>query len=117
MRAPDTETRLRLVDMRNHWRPDRSFLKRRTREQLVAIATDCGYAEGAGQVSSYKKADLVNCLVRHFQSARAASAPTPAQQRAREWLPEAMLFPAVDADAPADTEDEPESVDEVADED
>jgi hypothetical protein len=36
--------------MRNHWRPDRRFLERRTREQLVAIATDCGYAEGAGQV-------------------------------------------------------------------
>jgi ParB family chromosome partitioning protein len=53
-----------------------------------------------GQVSSYKKGDLVNSLIRHFQTARAAAAPTPAQQRAREWLPEAMLFPAVDHDAP-----------------
>jgi len=69
------------VDMRNHWRPDRSFLERRTREQLVAIATDCGYAEGAGQVSSYKKADLVNCLIRHFQTARAAAAPTRRSRR------------------------------------
>ena len=33
------------VDMRNHWTPDRSFLERRTRDQLVAIAADCGYAE------------------------------------------------------------------------
>lgn len=105
------------VDMRNHWRPDRSFLERRTRDQLVAIAADCGYAEGMGQVSSYKKADLVNALARHFQTARAAAAPTPAQQKAREWLPEAMLFPAVDADAPAETEEEPESVDEESDED
>jgi ParB family transcriptional regulator, chromosome partitioning protein len=47
------------VDMRNHWRPDRSFFERRTRDQLVAIAVDCGYAEGAGRVASYKKADLV----------------------------------------------------------
>ena len=54
------------VDMRNHWQPDRGFLERRTRDQLVAIATDCGYAEGAGQVSSYKKADLVNALVAAF---------------------------------------------------
>ena len=92
------------VDMRNHWTPDRSFLERRTRDQLVAIAADCGYAEGAGQVSSYKKADLVNCLIRHFQSAKTAAAPTPAQQKARDWLPEAMLFPAIDADAPADTD-------------
>jgi ParB family chromosome partitioning protein len=105
------------VDMRNHWRPDRSFLERRTRDQLVAIAADCGYAEGAGQVSSYKKADLVNCLIRHFQSAHTTATPTPAQTKARAWLPEAMLFPAIDADASIVTEDEPESVDEVADED
>ncbi len=105
------------VDMRNHWRPDASFFSKRNREQLVAIAVDCGYAEGKGQVSSYKKADLVNCLIRYFQSAKAAAAPTPAQCKAQQWLPEAMLFPAVDADAPAQTEDEAESVDEVTDED
>ena len=43
------------VDMRNHWRPDRSFFERRTRDQLVAIAVDCGYAEGVGRLPSYKK--------------------------------------------------------------
>jgi hypothetical protein len=37
------------VDMRNHWRPDRYFFERRTRDQLVAIAVDCGYAEGAAR--------------------------------------------------------------------
>ena len=79
---------------------------------MVSIAIDCGYAEGKGQVSSYKKADLVNCLIRHFQSAKAAAEPTPAQCKAREWLPEAMLFPAVDRDAPAEAE-----FDEVADND
>ena len=36
------------VDMRYHWHPDRSFLERRTRDQLVAIAVDCGYAENTG---------------------------------------------------------------------
>jgi hypothetical protein len=41
---------------------------------------------------------------------------TEAQQNARAWLPEAMLFPAVDADAPAATEDEPESVNDLSDE-
>jgi ParB family chromosome partitioning protein len=105
------------VDMRNHWLPDASFLSKRNREQLAAIAVDCGYAEGKGQVSSYKKPDLVNCLIRHFQSAKAAAAPTPAQCKAQQWLPEAMLFPAVDRDAPAQTEDEPDSEDEVTDED
>ena len=76
---------------------DRSFFERRSRDQLVAIAVDSGYAEGAGRVASYKKADLVNCLIRHFESARAAATPTPAQQKAREWLPDATLFPAVGA--------------------
>jgi len=105
------------VDMRDHWSPDVSFFGKRTREQLVSIAIECGYAEGRGQLSSYKKIDLVNGLARHFQSAKAASEPTPAQQKAREWLPEAMLFPAVDRDAPAQTEDEAESDDEMTDED
>jgi ParB family transcriptional regulator, chromosome partitioning protein len=94
------------VDMRNHWRPDRSFFERRTRDQLVAIAVDCGYAEGVGRVASYKKADLVNCLIRHFESARTASEPTPAQQKARQWLPDAMLFPAVDPGAAIEHDDE-----------
>ena len=68
------------VDMRYHWHPDRSFFERRTRDQLAAIAVDCGYAEGAGRLASYKKADLVNSLIRHFDSARAAAEPTPAQR-------------------------------------
>jgi ParB family chromosome partitioning protein len=96
------------VDMRYHWHPDRSFFERRTRDQLAAIAVDCGYAEGVGRVASYKKADLVNCLIRHFESARAAGTPTPAQQKAREWLPDAMRFPAIDPDATAEVEDEPD---------
>jgi ParB family transcriptional regulator, chromosome partitioning protein len=95
------------VDMRYHWRPDRSFLERPTRDQLVAIAVDCGYAEGVGRMASYKKAELVNSLIWHFESARAAAEPTPAQQKAREWLPDAMRFPAVDPDAASDPEEEP----------
>jgi ParB family transcriptional regulator, chromosome partitioning protein len=95
------------VDMRYHWHPDRSFLERRTRDQLVAIAVDCGYAEGVGRVASYKKAELVNSLLWYFDTARAAASPTPAQQKAREWLPDAMRFPAVDPDASAEAEDDP----------
>jgi ParB family chromosome partitioning protein len=94
------------VDMRYHWHPDRSFLERRTRDQLVAIAVDCGYAEGVGRVASYKKAELVNSLLWYFDTARAAASPTPAQQKAREWLPDAMRFPAVNPDAVSEAEDE-----------
>jgi ParB family chromosome partitioning protein len=100
--------------MRNHWRPDATFFGKRTRGQLVANAIDCGYAEVNGQVSSYKKVDLLNCLIRHFQTAKSAAPPTLSQQKAREWLPEAILFPAVDPDAPAEAEHEPGPDDEVS---
>jgi len=96
------------VDMRNHWSPDRSFFERRTRDQLAAIAVDCGYADGVGRVASYKKADLVNGLIRHFESARSAATLTTAQEKAREWLPDAMRFPAVHPDAVVEAEQEPD---------
>jgi hypothetical protein len=41
----------------------------------------------------------VKKLADHFAHARAAEAPTDAQQRARDWLPEAMRFPAIDTAA------------------
>ncbi len=87
------------VEMRYHWHPDRSFLERRTRDQLAAIAVDCGYAETVARLASYKKAELVNSLLWWFEAARASGSPTAAQQKAREWLPDAMRFPAVDPDA------------------
>jgi hypothetical protein len=71
-------------------------------------AVDCGYAENTGRVASYKKAELVNSLLWYFDTARAAAKPTPAQEKAREWLPDAMRFPAVDPDARAEAEDEAE---------
>jgi ParB family chromosome partitioning protein len=98
------------VDMRYHWHPDRSFLERRTRDQLVAIAVDCGYAENTGRVASYKKAELVNSLLWYFDTARSAATPTAAQQKAREWLPDAMRFPAVNPDAVAEAEQKPDEV-------
>ena len=84
------------VDMRRHWRPDAAFLAKRNREQLCVIAKECGYADAASQLGTYKKADLVNALVRYFQSAKAEAEPTEQQRKGRDWLPEAMLFPAVD---------------------
>lgn len=80
------------VNMKNHWRPDAAFLGKRNREQLVTIAVASGYTDSAGQLSKYKKADLVNALARYFEGAKAASDPTAQQITAREWLPEAMLF-------------------------
>ncbi|MCZ7641496.1 MAG: hypothetical protein M5U33_00445 [Pseudorhodoplanes sp.] len=98
------------VDMKNHWRPDAAFLGKRNREQLVAVALGSGYTDNAGQLSSYKKADLVNALTRYFESAKAVSDPTEQQTNARAWLPEAMLFPAVDPNMSTE-----EAVDEESD--
>jgi hypothetical protein len=75
-------------------------------EKLVAIAVDCGYAENTGRVASYKKAELVNSLLWYFHTARAAATPGPVQEKAREWLPDAMRFPAVNPDATAEAADE-----------
>jgi len=71
------------IDMRKHWRPDASFFGKRSREQLVGIARECGYADGNRSVASYKKSELVSCLIRYFQTAEATDAPTVAQQKAR----------------------------------
>ena len=64
------------------------------------IAKECGYADGNGSLGSYKKSELISSLVRHFVNARGTAEPTEAQRKARAWLPEAMLFPAVDPAAP-----------------
>lgn len=105
------------VDMKNHWRPDAAFFGKRNREQLVGIAKECGYADGNGSLGSYKKSELTSSLVRHFVNAHSTAEPTEAQRKAREWLPEAMLFPAVDPGAAAEIEDEADSVEEMTDED
>lgn len=87
------------VDMLTHWRPDAAFFRARTREQLVEIAAACGFAEGRSGLRSWKKAELVSGLLRHFDQARTAALPTDAQKQALAWLPEAMRFPAIDPDA------------------
>lgn len=87
------------LKMRAHWRPDRDFLNRRTRDQLIEIARECGYADGVGSVASFKKSELVSSLLRHFTLAESADDPTDAQAKARDWLPGVMLFPAVNPDS------------------
>ena len=64
--------------------------------------------KAVGALASYKKADLVNSPDPAFRERPRRCEPTPAQQKAREWLPDAMLFPAVDPDAAAEAEEEPE---------
>jgi ParB family chromosome partitioning protein len=104
------------IDMRKHWRPDEAFFAKRSQKQLVAIARECGFADGNGSFAVYKKSELVTGLARFFQTARAAAEPTEAQRKAREWLPGCMLFPAVDPGAASDPSDD-EADEEDADPD
>jgi hypothetical protein len=53
----------------------------------------------------YKKGELVDTLLRHFTLAFSADEPSAAQSKAKAWLPNAMLFPAIDPQA---VQDEPE---------
>lgn len=89
------------ADMANHWRPDRAFLDRRNRQQLIVVANECGFSDGRSLIGGWKKSELVTGLLRHFGDAHTAANPTPAQEKARAWLPEVMRFPAVDPDSMA----------------
>jgi ParB family chromosome partitioning protein len=96
------------ADMRNHWKVDRTFLEKRTRDQLLEIATECGCADlyGIGTLRTFKKGELIGSLLRHFTLAYSAAEPNAAQEKARGWLPDAMLFPAIDPQANVVADDE-----------
>jgi len=99
------------VNMADYWRPDAVFLSKRTLEQLKDIARDSGALPHLGVLKDYKKKGLVAALARYFSQVE-----TP---QAANWLPDALLFPAVgegaaDAEQEADEEEQEEELDEAA---
>jgi ParB family chromosome partitioning protein len=111
------------ADMRIYWRPDLDFLSRRTRDQLLEIVAESGLGSRLPDARSMKKAELVKALDRQFARVRALEEPGESDQKARGWLPGAMLFPAVNPTAQAEEtakeeeDDEPyEDLDEDFDE-
>jgi ParB family transcriptional regulator, chromosome partitioning protein len=86
--------------MRGYWRPDEDFLSRRTKAQLVQIATESGLAARLGHPSEMKKTELVRKLARQFQRVHDLSNPAGDDLKVRDWFPDAMRFPAIDPDAP-----------------
>ncbi len=87
------------VDMRNYWRPDEAFLKRRNKAQLQQVITDSGSSLKIGNAAGYKKKDLVASMAKHFSHVMTLEAPNEDELKAIFWLPEAMAFPAIDPDA------------------
>lgn len=86
------------VDMRDYWTADEGFLKRRNKVQLQQIMNESGASETLASAAEYKKGDLVGRLTKYFAKAKKAKKPTDAEVKARNWLPEAMQFPAIDPD-------------------
>lgn len=116
------------IDMRRNWRPDAAFLSKRRKDQLVEIAKESGASIRMGALKDYSKAGLVEALVKHFERTKAAPDDAPDYDlKVRDWLPGAMLFPAVTAEGPVEetppweevpeAEEEPgEEADEIDDE-
>ena len=94
------------VDMRNYWRPDEAFLKRRNKVQLQQIVTDAGCFQKFGNVAGYKKKELVTSMSKHFQQVLTLESPNAEELKATFWIPEAMAFPAIDPDAKQVEQDE-----------
>lgn len=95
------------VDMRNYWRPDEAFLKRRNKEQLHKIISEAGCSKKYGTAAGYKKKELVTSMAKHFQQVLTLEAPNEDELKATFWIPEAMQFPAINPDA----KDEPQEED------
>ena len=108
------------VDMRDYWRPDEGFLKRRNKLQLQALMNESGASSQLASAAEYKKGELVTRLTKFFVSAKKAKKPTETDQTANNWLPEAMAFPAIDPDykerQTVDTDEDFEDEDEILDE-
>lgn len=90
------------VDMRAHWTPDNDFLERRSKEQLERIVSDADLRWKIASGPKIKKGDLVNAIAKAFAEAKDADEPDSRYAQARDWLPEAMAFPAIDPDAAED---------------
>ena len=69
-----------------------------------------------GNGGGYKKAELVSAMARYFRKVRSMSSPADDQRKAKDWLPEAMQFPATDPDAPRrdQVEEDHETVSQAA---
>lgn len=93
------------VDMRMHWTPDTEFLERRSKDQLRQIILEAGLGSKIASGGGIKKSDIVQAMVKVFEDATLSEQPDAQDQAIRDWLPEAISFPAVDSDALVESED------------
>lgn len=102
------------TDMNKHWIPSVWFFTRRSMSQLQPVLKDSGLSRLFGNGKGYKKTELVKLMADYFTKVRNMTNPKPDQEQARNWLPEAMSFPAIDPDAVSEDENFPDEEDEHA---
>jgi ParB family chromosome partitioning protein len=83
------------TEMRQWWVPDANFLSGLLREQVVAVAKECGASDQMPGFNGWTKKQLVGELVRFFAD-RSSPETLEADEdrRAAEWLPGMLRFPA-----------------------
>jgi ParB family chromosome partitioning protein len=82
--------------MRHWWTPDATFLSGLLREQVLAVAAECGAADNLNGLNGWTKKQLVEELAAYFRK-RSAPELSDGEDNAtvREWLPGVFRFPAV----------------------
>ena len=84
------------VDMNALWRADEAFLSKRNKAQLSNIVDATQSKALFGSVENWKKGDLVKKLATHLKRIFDKGAEIPEEEAAQNWIPEAMLFPAME---------------------
>lgn len=91
--AYDVALSLTSGDVANYWRPtSENFLKRITRDQLLAIGRDAFGANWAQSRAGDKKASLVGQLHRVFSNPEKLGLAPEQIERLKRWLPAGMSF-------------------------
>ncbi len=100
--AYDTALALTQAGVESYWRPAKdNFLRRISRDQLLALGRDTLGEQWAQARASDKKAELVEQLDRAFADP-AKYGRTPAQvEKLKSWLPAGMAFAVAAAPQPA----------------
>ena len=83
------------LSIRHWWTPDAEFLDLLRKDQLENVAIESGASLQMGKLKSYGKRELVDALAQYFaRTADPAVDLDEHDQKGREWVPEAMTFPA-----------------------
>lgn len=83
------------TQMRQWWVPDGTFLSGLLREQVVAVAKECGAADHLTGFNGWTKKQLVDELVQFFTNrSDPENLGADEDRTAAEWLPGILRFPA-----------------------